>query len=136
MDIWVISDFEFCYPADKPVESIYRNLPYIAPEVINGRGYTFESYIYSIGMLMWEILSGQLPFADFNHDYELAINLIKGMRPQIVQGTPMLYKNLIIQCWDADPLKRHNINTLKDKVTEIQTLYYQNENKEQNINFN
>ncbi|CAI2176565.1 1991_t:CDS:2 [Funneliformis geosporum] len=33
-----------------------------APEVINGKGYTFASDIYSIGILMWEISSGQPPF--------------------------------------------------------------------------
>ncbi|CAI2167953.1 16925_t:CDS:2 [Funneliformis geosporum] len=91
---WYVSDFGFCGPADKPLGSIYGNLPYIAPEVINGKGYTFASDIYSIGILMWEISSGQPPFAYANHDYDLAINLIKGMRPQIVQGTPTEYKNL------------------------------------------
>ncbi|CAI2190484.1 4350_t:CDS:2, partial [Funneliformis geosporum] len=94
-DRWYISDFGFCGPADKPLGSIYGNLPYIAPEVINGKGYTFASDIYSIGMLMWEISSGQPPFAYFDHDYDLAINIIKGMRPQIIQGTPTEYKNLM-----------------------------------------
>ncbi|CAI2184110.1 8324_t:CDS:2, partial [Funneliformis geosporum] len=106
-----------------------------APEVINGKGYTFASDIYSIGMLMWEISSGRPPFAHFDHDYDLAINLIKGMRPQIVQETPTEYKNLMVQCWDADPLKRYDIDTLYDKITKILKSYYQNENEEQNINF-
>ncbi|CAI2186483.1 6506_t:CDS:1, partial [Funneliformis geosporum] len=55
-------DFGFCGLADKPLGSIYGNLPYTVPEVINGKGYTFASEIYSIGMLMWEISSGQPPF--------------------------------------------------------------------------
>src|SRR4051794_4146021 len=29
-----ISDLGFCGPADKPLNSIYGNLPYIAPEVV------------------------------------------------------------------------------------------------------
>src|ERR1051325_10867924 len=36
-----ISDLGFCGPADKPLKSIYGNLPYIAPEVIAGKGYSF-----------------------------------------------------------------------------------------------
>jgi len=32
-----ISDLGFCGPADKPLNSIYGNLPYIAPEVISGK---------------------------------------------------------------------------------------------------
>ena len=55
---WYIGDLGFCGPADKPSEKIYGNLPYIAPEVLVEKEYTFKSDIYSIGMLMWEISSG------------------------------------------------------------------------------
>ena len=34
---WYISDLGFCGPIDKPLKSIYGNLPYIAPEVISGK---------------------------------------------------------------------------------------------------
>ncbi|POG72282.1 kinase-like domain-containing protein, partial [Rhizophagus irregularis DAOM 181602=DAOM 197198] len=40
-----ISDLGFCGPADKSSKSIYGNLPYIAPEVIAGKEYTFKSDI-------------------------------------------------------------------------------------------
>src|SRR4051812_1411846 len=36
-----ISDLGFCGPVDKPLNSIYGNLPYIAPEVIAGKETTF-----------------------------------------------------------------------------------------------
>ncbi|CAI2185382.1 9529_t:CDS:2, partial [Funneliformis geosporum] len=92
---WRISDFGFCGPDYKPLESIYGNLPYIVPEVINGKGYTFASDIYSIGMLMCEISSRQPPFAYFDHDYDLVMKIMNGMRPQIIQRTPTEYKNLM-----------------------------------------
>ena len=56
---WYISDLGFCGPADKSLNSIYGNLPYIAPEVIAEKITTKASDIYSIAMLMWEISSGQ-----------------------------------------------------------------------------
>ena len=62
---FLISDLGFCGPADKPLNSIYGNLPYIAPEVISGKETTFASDIYSIGMIMWEISSGQPPFINY-----------------------------------------------------------------------
>src|SRR5207245_528270 len=46
-DAWCISDLGFCGPADKPSKSIYGNLPYIAPEIIAGKEYTYKSDIYS-----------------------------------------------------------------------------------------
>src|SRR6266542_6213989 len=88
-DSWYISDLGFCGPADKSSTSIYGNLPYIAPEVINGKEYTFESDIYSIAMLMWEISSGQQPFINCEHDCDLAINIINGIRPKILLEIPL-----------------------------------------------
>ncbi|EXX50228.1 Cdc15p [Rhizophagus irregularis DAOM 197198w] len=103
---WYISDLGFCGPADKSSTSIYGNLPYIAPEVIVGREYTFASDIYSIAILMWEISSGQPPFINYEHENDIVMNIINGIRPKIVPGTPLEYKNLMKECWDADPLKR------------------------------
>ncbi len=119
-DGWCISDLGFCGPADKSSKSIYGNLPYIAPEVINGKEYTFASDIYSVAMLMWEISSGQPPFVKYEYDdYDLAMDIINGMRPKIVSEIPLEYKSLMIQCWDADPLKRPDSATLYDKMEEI-----------------
>src|SRR5690242_10907955 len=109
---WYISDLGFCGPADKSSKCIYGNLPYIAPEVIAVREYTFASDIYSIGMLMWEISSCQPPFIEYEHNFDLVLNIINGMRPKIVPGTPLEYENLMKQCWDADPLKRLDIESL------------------------
>ncbi|POG71801.1 kinase-like domain-containing protein [Rhizophagus irregularis DAOM 181602=DAOM 197198] len=128
-DLWRISDLGFCGPADKPSTSIYGILPYIAPEVIIGRGYTFKSDIYSIAMLMWEISSGQPPFMNYEHDCNLAINIINGMRPKIISEIPLKYKSLMEQCWDANPLKRPDANTLLEKIREIKTYYQNNPNE-------
>ncbi|POG72937.1 kinase-like domain-containing protein [Rhizophagus irregularis DAOM 181602=DAOM 197198] len=122
---WFISDLGFCGPADKPQNSIYGNLPYIAPVVISGKQTTKASDIYSIAMLMWEISSGQPPFINYEHDYDLAMNIINGIRPRIVSGTPLEYESLMKQCWDADPLKRPDAYTLCKKLYEI-NLYYLN----------
>jgi len=130
-----ISDLGFCGPADKPLNCIYGNLPYIAPEVLVGKETTFASDIYSIGILMWEISSGQPPFIN-KHDYDLAIKIINGTRPKVIPGTPLEYKELMEQCWDADPTKRPDIKTLYDKFFEMRRLIYQNEEQQININTN
>ncbi len=127
---WLISDLGFCGPADRPSEKIYGILPYIAPEVLAGKEYTFASDIYSIGILMWEISSGQPPFINYEHDYHLAMNIVNGIRPKIVSGTPLKYKSLMEQCWDADLSKRPDIDTLYFKIQEISRVYYQNTSNE------
>ena len=130
-----ISDLGFCGPADKSSKSIYGNLPYIAPEVITGKETTKASDIYSIGILMWEISSGQPPFIN-KHNYDLTIKIINGMRPKVMPGTPSEYKELMEQCWDADPTKRPDIRTLRNKFAEIRKLSYQSEEQILNNNTN
>ncbi|CAB4435321.1 unnamed protein product [Rhizophagus irregularis] len=127
--IFNISDLGFCGPADKPLKSVYGNLPYIAPEVIAGKLTTFKSDIYSIGILMWEISSGQPPFINCEHDYNLAMNIVNGIRPKIVSGTPLEYKTLMIRCWDANPSNRPDIKTLRKRIREL-NLDYQNKPNE------
>ncbi|EXX53675.1 Cmk2p [Rhizophagus irregularis DAOM 197198w] len=128
-----VSDLGLCGPANIPLDSIYGNLSYIAPEVIVEKKYSFASDIYSIGILMWEISSGPPPFIN-KHDYDLAIKIINGMRPKIIPGTPLEYKELMEQCWDADATKRPDISALSVKIAEIYRSYCQNENYEQIIN--
>ena len=95
----------------------------MAPEVIVGKGFTHASDIYSVAMLMWEISSGQPPFVNREHDCNLAIDIINGMRPKIVSEIPLEYKSLMKQCWDSNPLKRPDIITLRNKIREIKTYY-------------
>ncbi|GBC02598.1 hypothetical protein RclHR1_00470028 [Rhizophagus clarus] len=54
------------------------------------------------------------------------------MRPRKVTGTPLEYKNLMKQCWDADPTKRPDINYLYNKIFEMKKLYHQHDRNENN----
>ena len=125
---WYISDFGFCGPADKPLNSVYGNLPYIAPEVIVEKEYTFASDIYSFGILMWEIASGQTSFNNYENDYDLAMKIVNGMRPEIRSKIPSEYEKLMKQCWDADPLKRPDAYTLLVEVKKMRRDSYNDNN--------
>jgi serine/threonine protein kinase len=127
---WYISDFGFCGPADKPTKSTYGNLPYVAPEVIAGKGYTFKSDIYSFGMLMWEIANEQTPFNNYERDYYLAMKIIEGMRPRNVPGIPSEYEKLMKKCLDAVPLQRPDIDTLFNEIEKMwKSTYTDDESK-------
>jgi len=42
---------------------------------------------------MWEVSSGQPPFINYEHDYNLALKIINRMRPKVMPGTPFkIYK--------------------------------------------
>src|ERR1051325_10300160 len=87
-----ISDLGLCKPIDyfknKANNDIYGVLPYVAPEVLRGQPYTPASDIYSFAMIMWELTSKVPPFNDRAHDFQLSLDICKGERPEIIEGTP------------------------------------------------
>ena len=64
-------------------------------------------------MIMWELTSRVPPFDDRVHDFHLSLSICKGERPEIIEGTPQCYIDLMKKCWDLDPLKRPSASDIK-----------------------
>jgi eukaryotic-like serine/threonine-protein kinase len=69
-----LMDFGIARIADQhdpgPARAMVGTLLYIAPEQINGRGTDFRSDIYTLGISLFEAVTGRLPF-ERNTDYAL-----------------------------------------------------------------
>jgi serine/threonine protein kinase len=117
-----ISDFGLSRPANQSTNSneIYGVIPYMAPEVLRGKPYTKAADIYSFGIIMWEFTSGIPAFNDRSHDFDLSLDICKGLRPKIVESTLPVYARLMKRCWDSDPNKRPTA----DELVEILSLWY------------
>ncbi|EXX58256.1 hypothetical protein RirG_199690 [Rhizophagus irregularis DAOM 197198w] len=76
---------------------------------------------------MWEISSGQTPFNNYEHDYDLAMK-VNGMRPKIRSEIPPGYNQLMKQCWDADPLKRPKMIIIFIVICVMLNEAYNNDN--------
>ncbi|CAB4476387.1 unnamed protein product [Rhizophagus irregularis] len=73
-----------------------------------------KSDIYSIGVLLWEISSGQPPFKDGQYDIGLVLNIMQGLRETPVTGTPEDYIKLYTECWNIEPDNRPTIYQVVD----------------------
>ena len=61
-----IANFGLTKPADieKSDQKICGVLPYMSPEVLNGKPYTKATDIYSFGMITYEVVTSERPFGD------------------------------------------------------------------------
>jgi serine/threonine protein kinase len=91
-------------------------MPYVAPEVLCKRPYTKAADVYSFGIIMWEFTSFQLPFPERAHDIDLVFSICDGLRPNLIEGTPPCYVELMQQCWDSDPKKRPTAEYIANKL--------------------
>jgi serine/threonine protein kinase len=67
--------------------------PYMDPKGFNDQNYKLnkKSDVYSIGVLMWQILSGYQPIYDEDADYN---DILKERKRKIIYGTPDGYSKL------------------------------------------
>ncbi|RIB26177.1 kinase-like domain-containing protein [Gigaspora rosea] len=107
-----ITDFGISRPVNETLDDerrIYGVLPFIAPEVLLGEEYTKAADVYSFGMIMLEVISGEPPFFDYNFDENLAYWICDKehpQRPQIPDYVPDPYVALIRRCWNSNPQER------------------------------
>ncbi|CAB5381520.1 unnamed protein product [Rhizophagus irregularis] len=66
--------------------------------------------MYCVGVLFWEISSGQPPFYTEQYDIELALDISQGLREEPIPDTPEDYKKIYTECWDGEPEIRPSIN--------------------------
>ncbi|CAG8512347.1 1096_t:CDS:10, partial [Ambispora leptoticha] len=81
-------------------------LPYIAPEILKRQPIARAANIYSFGIIMWELATGERAFANRAHDDALAMEIYRKLRPRIPNNIPECFAALIRQCWHSDPYRR------------------------------
>lgn len=90
-------------------DGIIGSVHYFSPEQARG-GYVDEkSDIYSLGIVMYEMLTGQVPF-DGDNPVNIALMHINGeMIPpsKLVDGVPPALEHIIMKCTDKYPINRY-----------------------------
>ncbi|XP_055389542.1 mitogen-activated protein kinase kinase kinase 7 [Condylostylus longicornis] len=83
---------------------------WMAPEVFATSSYTEKCDVFSWGIILWEVLTREVPFAKMQNAHTLSImwRIHKGDRPDLNRfiGCPQPIEALMKQCWDPEPYKR------------------------------
>ena len=109
----LLADFGWSNFSDGDVRKTFCGTPeYIAPEMLLKKGHDTRVDIWSIGVLMFELLAGYSPFVAKNNQ-DLYQN-IRRLKIQWPKDMPPLAKNLIGKILKLNPLDRPSLQEILD----------------------
>jgi hypothetical protein len=91
----------------------------MAPEVVLGRGYNQTVDVYSFGILIWQMVTGKVPFREMGKKTFFDKVVIGGQRLKLEPYWPIAFQTLLKKCWHEDKLQRP---TFKQVCYELETL--------------
>ena len=101
--------------------SVMGSVHYLPPEQANGKGATIKSDIYSLGIVMFELLTGTLPFKGDNA-VEIAIKQMKNKIPSVCDindQIPQSVENIILKACAKNPKNRYK--NVQEMYKDIET---------------
>ena len=90
--------------------SVMGSVHYLPPEQASGKGATVKSDIYSMGIMFYELLTGNLPFKGDNA-VEIAFKQIKDDIPsvrEINSSIPQSIENIVLRATAKNPKNRYS----------------------------
>ncbi|KAM9842653.1 mitogen-activated protein kinase kinase kinase 9 [Aulostomus maculatus] len=93
---------------------------WMAPEVIRSSTFSKGSDVWSYGVLLWELLTGEVPFRGIDGlavAYGVAMNKLALPIPSTC---PEPFARLMEDCWSPDPHSRPQFTAILDQLTTIE----------------
>lgn len=109
--------------------SVMGSVHYLPPEQANGKGSTIKSDIYSLGILMYELLTGSVPFKG-DTAVEIALKHMKEKVPSIRKQNPTIpqsVENIVLKATAKNPKNRYD--SVKDMYKDLQTALQRDNEK-------
>ena len=116
--------------------SVMGSVHYLPPEQANGSGSTIKSDIYSLGILMYELLIGKVPFKGDNA-VEIAIKQMKEPIPSICKQNPDIpqsVENIVLRACAKNPKNRYD--SVKEMYDDIKTCLTEDKLNQKKLVYN
>ena len=115
--------------------SVMGSVHYLPPEQASGKGSTIRSDIYSLGILMFEMLTGRVPFKG-DSAVEIALKHMKEPLPSVREINPVVpqsVENIILKAAAKNPKNRYK--DVRDMKDDLKTCLDEDRQKEPKITF-
>ena len=104
-------------------DAIAGSPAYMAPERLRGRRYDGRSDVYAVGIMLYELLTGQVPFRSENPDV-MAVALMQlrdvAVPPsQLVPGLPSMADRVVATFLEKDPEKRPHAQEAIERLQDL-----------------
>lgn len=71
--------------------------------MIQHRAYNQKVDVYSFGIVLWELITGQLPFQNMTAVQAAFAVVNRGVRPTIPSDCLPALSDIMTRCWDGNP---------------------------------
>ncbi|XP_010475135.1 PREDICTED: uncharacterized protein LOC104754612 [Camelina sativa] len=93
-------------------------LPWMAPELLNGSSNRVSEKVdvFSFGIVLWEILTGEEPYANMHCGAIIGGIVNNTLRPPVPERCEAEWRKLMEQCWSFDPGVRPSFTEIVDRL--------------------
>lgn len=103
---------------------------YRAPELLKGDSPTTKADIYSLGVTLWQMRSGELPYAGQNQHVVVFGVVAYDLRPEtgtaaskaVQTDGEQKFAGIYRQCWGSNPLVRPTSDDIKHALIELKNF--------------
>ncbi|KAG9456218.1 hypothetical protein H6P81_000726 [Aristolochia fimbriata] len=93
-------------------------LPWMAPELLNGSSSLVSEKVdvFSFGIVMWELLTGEEPYADLHYGAIIGGIVSNTLRPAVPEPCDPEWRHLMENCWASEPVERPSFTEVASKL--------------------